>query len=78
MQINIKKRNIMMIILLSGAFISLLAETFLNNALVTIMKAFQVNQATAQWLSTGYLLIVGVMIPLSAWIFERFPHAIAI
>ena len=72
MQINIKKRNIMMIILLSGAFISLLAETFLNNALVTIMKAFQVSQATAQWLSTGYLLIVGVMIPLSAWIFERF------
>ncbi|WP_258231757.1 MDR family MFS transporter [Bombilactobacillus bombi] len=72
MQINTKKRNIMMIILLAGAFISLLAETFLNNALVTIMRTFQVSQTTVQWLSTGYLLIVGVMIPLSAWIFERF------
>lgn len=53
-----------MSILLLGAFVSLLAETFLNNALVTIMKVFQVNQTTAQWLSTGYLLIVGTMIPL--------------
>lgn len=69
---NSKKRNMMMSILLLGAFVSLLAETFLNNALVTIMKVFQVNQTTAQWLSTGYLLIVGTMIPLSAWIFKSF------
>lgn len=72
MNISNQKRNIMMITLLSGAFLALLAETFLNNALITIMHAFHVNQATAQWLSTGYLLIVGVMIPLSAWVFHRF------
>lgn len=69
---QVKNRNLMMAILLAGAFIALLAETFLNNGLITIMEAFNVNQATAQWLSTGYLLIVGVMIPLSAWIFNRF------
>ncbi|BDR58721.1 MDR family MFS transporter [Xylocopilactobacillus apicola] len=72
MKMKKSKRNLIMAIVLGGAFIALLAETFLNNALVTIMDAFQVSQATAQWLSTGYLLIVGVMIPLSAWIFNRF------
>ena len=62
----------MMAVLLFGAFVSLLAETFLNNALPTIMTVFKVNQSTAQWLTTSYLLVVGLMIPMSAWIFESF------
>ncbi|MEB3362883.1 MFS transporter [Lactobacillus sp. R2/2] len=62
----------MMAVLLFGAFVSLLAETFLNNALPTIMATFKINQATAQWLTTSYLLVVGLMIPMSAWVFESF------
>lgn len=69
---KVKNRKLMMAILLAGAFIALLAETFLNNGLITIMHSFNVNQSTVQWLSTGYLLIVGVMIPISAWVFNRF------
>ncbi len=70
--ISNKKRALMMAVLLFGAFVSLLAETFLNNALPTIMATFKVNQATAQWLTTSYLLVVGLMIPMSAWVFESF------
>ena len=70
--ISSKKRTLMMAVLLFGAFVSLLAETFLNNALPTIMTVFKVNQSTAQWLTTSYLLVVGLMIPMSAWIFESF------
>lgn len=66
------KRTRMMAVLLAGAFLSLMAETFLNNALPTIMKDFAVSQSTAQWLSTAYLLVVGLMIPISAWIFSSF------
>ena len=69
---KVKNRKLMMAILLAGAFIALLAETFLNNGLITIMHSFNVNQSTVQWLSTGYLLIVGVMIPISVWVFNRF------
>lgn len=68
----ISHRNTIMAILLSGSFIALLAETFLNNALPTIMKDFNVSQGTIQWLTTAYLLVVGLMIPMSAWIFNRF------
>ncbi|KJY60313.1 DHA2 family efflux MFS transporter permease subunit [Lactobacillus apis] len=70
-EISGKKRVLMMAVLLFGAFV-LLAETFLNNALPSIMKSFDVGQATAQWLTTAYLLVVGLMIPISAWIFESF------
>ena len=38
----------------------------------TVMSAFQVTQSSAQWLTMAYLLVVGLMIPLSAWIFESF------
>ncbi|MCO6548864.1 MAG: DHA2 family efflux MFS transporter permease subunit, partial [Gilliamella sp.] len=66
------KRAVMMTVLLFGAFVALLAETFLNNALPSIMNSFGVSQATAQWLTTAYLLVVGLMIPISAWIFASF------
>ncbi|QBP18564.1 MDR family MFS transporter [Acetilactobacillus jinshanensis] len=65
-------QKILMEIVLSGAFVALLAETFLNNGLTTIMKSLQVSQATAQWLSTAYQLVMGLMIPLSAWVFNNF------
>ncbi|WP_318766561.1 MDR family MFS transporter [Lactiplantibacillus carotarum] len=67
-----RKRTVMVVMMLLGAFLTLLAETFLNNALPTIMKELSVSQATAQWLSTGYLMVAGLMIPVSAWVFKRF------
>ncbi|KRK94565.1 drug resistance efflux protein [Levilactobacillus acidifarinae DSM 19394] len=59
-------------VLLIGAFTMLLTETFFNNALPTIIKQFAVTQSTAQWVSTGYQLVAGLMIPVSAWVFHRF------
>lgn len=70
--ITSRQRGLMMAVLLLGSFTALMAETFLNNALPTIMNAFSVSQATAQWLTTAYLLVVGLMIPMSAWVFESF------
>lgn len=43
-----ENRTAMMGTLLAGAFLALMAETFLNNALPTIMAEFHVSQATAQ------------------------------
>lgn len=36
------------------------------------MHSFSVSQSTVQWLSTGYLMVAGLMIPISAWVFKRF------
>lgn len=68
----LKKRNTMLGVLLIGAFTMLLTETFFNNALPTIIQQYHVTQSTAQWVSTGYQLVAGLMIPISAWMFHRF------
>lgn len=68
----IQKRNRMLGVLLVGAFTMLLTETFFNNALPTIIRTYGVTQSTAQWVSTGYQLVAGLMIPISAWLFHRF------
>lgn len=59
-------RTFLIIILLIGAFCTILNQTLLATALPDIMKDFDITAATGQWLTSGFLLMNGVMIPLSA------------
>lgn len=61
---NVKTLPIM-IALIIGAFFSLLNETLLNIALITLMHEFGVTLPTVQWVATGFMLIMGVIIPVS-------------
>ena len=60
------------VVLLSGAFVAILNETVLNVALNRIMVQFDVAYSTVQWLVTGYMLVIGTLIPVSAYLMERF------
>lgn len=63
----------MIAILLTGAFVALLSNTLLNIALPSIMKEFNIeNPSTVQWLTTGYMLVNGVLIPSTAFLIQRF------
>lgn len=62
----------MIAILFIGAFVAILNETLLNIALPAIMIEFDVNATAVQWLSTGYMLINGILIPASAFFIQRF------
>lgn len=59
-------------VLLSGAFVAILNETLLNVAITPIMNALGVEKGTAQWLTTSYLLVVAVLVPVSAFLIQRF------
>ncbi|MFK9090193.1 DHA2 family efflux MFS transporter permease subunit [Bacillus salipaludis] len=59
-------------ILMIGAFIAMLNETLLNVALPSIMKDLDVGASTVQWLSTGYMLVNGIMIPATAFLIQRY------
>ena len=59
-------------ILMLGAFIGLFGETALNMALTNIMEQFSVTAATAQWLTTGYLLTLAILVPISALLMKWF------
>ena len=36
------------------------------------MKDFDITTSTVQWLTTGFMLVNGIMIPVSAWLSSRF------
>ncbi|MCR8633704.1 DHA2 family efflux MFS transporter permease subunit [Paenibacillus radicis (ex Xue et al. 2023)] len=70
-QKKIRVIPILIAFLISG-FIGLFSETALNIALSDLMKMFNVTSASIQWLTTGYLLTLGILVPISAFLIQRF------
>ncbi len=55
-----------------GAFFAILNETLLNIALTELMNVFNVDAPTVQWLATGFMLVMGVLMPISALLIQWF------
>lgn len=55
-----------------GAFFGYLNDTLLNVALTPIMKDFGVDKTTVQWLTTGFLLVMGAFTPITAGVIQWF------
>ncbi|MFB5674081.1 DHA2 family efflux MFS transporter permease subunit [Paenibacillus terreus] len=62
---------ILFAMLLSG-FIGLFSETALNVAMTPLMGILQVGPTTIQWLTTGYLLVMGILVPVSGLLLQWF------
>ncbi|HEY4557155.1 MAG TPA: MFS transporter [Enteractinococcus sp.] len=56
----------------AAAFLATFNETFLNVAFTPIMQDFNVDVNTVQWLTTGYLLVAAVFVPVSNVLYHRF------
>ena len=56
-----------------GAFFGYLNDTLLNVALTPIMKDFGVDKTTVQWLTTGFLLVMGAFTPITANLIQWLP-----
>ena len=59
-------------VMVSGGFITMLNQTVLTPALPHIMADTGVTANTAQWLTTIFLLVAAVMIPVTAFLINRF------
>ena len=57
---------------LSARFFGYLNDTLLNVALTPIMKDFGVDKTTVQWLTTGFLLVMGAFTPITAGVIQWF------
>jgi MFS family permease len=55
-----------------GAIMVALDMTMVNVALDTLQRDFHTSVATIQWISTGYLLALAMVIPLAGWAIERY------
>ncbi|MEC0184149.1 DHA2 family efflux MFS transporter permease subunit [Paenibacillus peoriae] len=62
---------IMIALLLSG-FIGMFSETALNIALNDLMQILHITTATAQWLTTAFLLTLGILVPVSGLLLQTF------
>ncbi len=69
-----KNSRLILEVLATGiiAFIGIVVETAMNIAFPKLMQEFQVGTSTVQWLTTGYLLVLALVIPTSAYLSRRF------
>ncbi|MEF2245217.1 DHA2 family efflux MFS transporter permease subunit [Paenibacillus sp. IITD108] len=70
--VQVRKPKMMAFVFMFAAFIGLYSETALNMALTNIMSEFSVSEATVQWLTTGYLLTLGILVPISTLLIQWF------
>src|ERR1700727_1899612 len=55
-----------------GSIMSILDTTIVAVALATLGRDFHVSVTTIQWVSTGYLLALSIVIPVTGWAVDRF------
>ncbi len=66
-----KNMQIVVVFVLTAAVMTI-AQSIVTTGVVCIMGDFSVSSTIAQWTYSSFLLVVGVMIPLSAFISRRF------
>ncbi|WP_197046610.1 DHA2 family efflux MFS transporter permease subunit [Oceanobacillus salinisoli] len=69
--INVNRKPIVAL-LLAGAFIAILNQTLMITATPPVMEEMGITANTGQWLTTVFMLVNGIMIPVSAFLLERF------
>ncbi len=65
-------KKVLMTVLIIGCFLSTLNQTLLNVALSSLMEVFHVSASTIQWLTTGFMLVNGILVPITAFLMRRF------
>ena len=73
-QISNHTRRLITIILLLSTFVSLASQTMMVTALPVIQHDLHVSLNAAQWLTTGYTLIIGIVTPLSSNMYDKFTN----
>ncbi len=68
-----KQQKTIVAILLFGTFMVVLNQTLLSPAFPAMMREFNIDAPTVQWLTSGYSLVEAVVVPLSAFFVGRFP-----
>lgn len=69
---DLRKIILILGVMVSGGFITMLNQTVLTPALPSIMAEMDVTANVGQWLTTVFLLVSSVMIPLTAFFIDKF------
>lgn len=66
------RNNLVINLLLVSAFVVMLNETIMNVAIPQIMNQLNIEAATGQWLTTGFMLTMAIIIPTTGYLLSRF------
>ncbi len=64
-------KSLLIIVMMVGSFVTILNQSILSTALPKIMEYFQLEASTVQWLTTAFMLVNAIMIPLTAMLLEK-------
>ena len=67
-----KRNNLVIMLLLVSAFVVILNETIMSVALPHLMADLNITANSAQWLTTGFMLTMAVVIPITGLLLQRF------
>jgi EmrB/QacA subfamily drug resistance transporter len=67
-----RKTTLIIAIIISGAFMTILNQTVMSPALPSVMRDFGITAADGQWLTSIFLLVNGLMVPITAWLIGRY------
>lgn len=60
------------LVVICGQIMAILDTTIVNVALDTLSRDLHASLSSTQWVITGYLLALGLVVPLSGWATQRF------
>ena len=72
MNVELNSRMRLLVLFILAASLVTIAQSIITTGVVYLMSDFSVSSTQAQWSYSAFLLVVGVMIPLSAYISRRF------
>jgi EmrB/QacA subfamily drug resistance transporter len=67
-----KSQKTTAVILIIGAFLSVLNQTLMNPALPRVMADLGITATTAQWLVSGFTLVNAIVVAISAFLMDKF------
>lgn len=67
-----KKYRLTIMIILIGTFVGSLTQTLLTSALPRIVADLGISVGLGQWLTTIYMLVIGIMVPTTSFLIGKF------
>ena len=72
MNVKLNSRMYLLVLFIIATSLLTVSQSIITTGFVYLMSDFSVSSTQAQWSYSAFLLVVGVMIPLSAYISRRF------
>lgn len=63
-----------MSILIIGAFMAILDSSIVNVAIPKMMAVFSAGTSDIEWVLTGYMLVLGIVVPVTGYLGDRFGY----